>query len=792
MSGPPATEARFGAPCAGDLCAGPPSDKLRAMKRGVRLLPVGILALLGAALFLWRSSSSAVLYSGYARADSGPLALEVTVDPPVGLPGQTLHLNARVSNQGIQAFSPSIVLRLPRNVSADVYALPAGATFNLQENRIDWLPVVGAGGAVEFTLDLTVQTADVLSPEQDVVALLRHQGDEREATARVWLGITPLVGDMLAQNQVAVGQPIRLQAEVAGPGPIQVTWDLGDGRRLDVAEPEVVYAAAGQYNVTVEAANPGGRVVRRAILTVLPNPVAAFRPDDVAPAIDQPVTFLNTSGGQPPLTVFWDFGDGNTLLGEQHPVHRYAQGGAYRVRLTIENAFGRSEAVWDVTVGESPVADMVLPDSAAVGQPLTGQAFGDDSVTRFQWDMGDGRSHEGATVNHIYRRPGDYYVSLTADNGFGQTQVGRWVRVDAGTSLLFLPLATHLGDGAPVTTQSADIPTAAQLDPAVDALGETFLLDALAFPTETSPAEQLLAYLNAARARFSLPPLNYNYELSIAAQDHARDKSRFPDNPHVGSDGTTAAERLLRSGYRGGYAGEATAWGFEDPRLAVEFWINSDSHRPLILNRLGTELGVGYFGDAATANIWHWTAEFGLSYGAPAGAVLRAQLPAAGLSALNTEVINYSWMWPLPLAAGQHFTVYVVDGQNLLPLGDSAQPLYGSRYVLSVDARAALGTLSAAGNPTAYEWLVRLEDGLGQVVAESERRTIVFTLDPAIVEPTPLPTFPIVTATPAVPTPTVTPTPAQPTAEPPSNEPPPVLVTVTPQPTATPEPSPTP
>jgi len=275
--------------------------------------------------------------------------------------------------------------------------------------------------------------------------------------------------------------------------------------------------------------------------------------------------------------------------------------------------------------------------------------------------------------------------------------------------------------------------------------------------------------------------------LSIAAQAHARDKSRFPENPHVGSDGTTAAERLLRSGYRGGYAGEATAWGFEDPRLAVEFWVNSDSHRPLILNRLATDLGVGYFGDAATANIWHWTAEFGVSYGAPAPAVLRAQLPAAGLSALNTEVVNYSWMWPLPLAAGQHFTVYLVDGQRLLPLGDSAQPLFGSRYVLSVDARAVLEL--AAGNPTAYDWLVRLEDGLGQAVAESERRAIIFTLDPAVIEPTPVPTFPIVTVTPAAPTPTVTPLPAQPTAEPPSNEPPPVLVTVTPPPptvTATP------
>ncbi len=77
-------------------------------------------------------------------------------------------------------------------------------------------------------------------------------------------------------------------------------------------------------------------------------PVAAFIPDDDTPAIGQPVTFMSTSGGQPPLKVFWDFGDGTTLVGQQQPTHVYNRGGTYRVRLTIENDFGRSEAVRDV------------------------------------------------------------------------------------------------------------------------------------------------------------------------------------------------------------------------------------------------------------------------------------------------------------------------------------------------------------------------------------------------------------------------------------------------------------
>lgn len=768
------------------------------MTSRVRLLPVGFLALLLGAvlLFLGQPTSSAVLYSGYSLASSGPLSLEVTINPPVGLPGETLRLIVRVSNSDVQSHSPSVLVRLPRHLSADIFALPPGATFNLQENRIDWLPSVPPSGVIEFSADLGVQSTDVLIPEQTVESVLRYQGDERQASAPVWIGIPPLIGNVLPQNQVSVGQPIRLQAEIAGPGPIQTIWDLGDGRRLELEEPEVVFPAAGVYDILLEVSNPGGRVLRHTPLTVLPAPVASFRPDDDAPAIGQTVTFLSSSGGQPPLRVFWDFGDGATLLGEQDPTHVYRQSGTYRVRLTVENDHGRSEAVWDVTVGIGPIADMVIADRSAVGLPLVGQAFGDESVTRFLWDMGDGRSYEGSTISHVYRRPGDYYVSMTADNGFGQTQAGRWVRVDAGMTTLFLPLAANqLGNASDVL--SADAPDASELDPAVTALDETFVLEAIPFPQGTSPAEQLYAYINAARARFQLQPLGYGYELSAAAQSHALDKSRFPENPHNGSDGTTAAERLLRSGYRGGYAGEATAWGFADPRLAVEFWVNSDSHRPLILNRLATDLGVGYVEDFATANVWHWTAEFGVSYGAPARAVLRSLMPAAGYSALDTEIVNYNWMWPLPLAAGERFTIYLAMGTRLLPVGTIAQPVYGSRYVLSMNAREVVGlpaSVSAAGD--AYEWLVRLEDNRGNVIAESERRPIAFAPDPAAPDPTapgptPLPTVAIVTATLPASSPTPSPT-MPPTAEPPVNEPLPVIVTATPQPTPTPPPSPSP
>jgi uncharacterized protein YkwD len=422
------------------------------------------------------------------------------------------------------------------------------------------------------------------------------------------------------------------------------------------------------------------------------------------------------------------------------------------------------------------VADLVVPDRTAVGQPLVGQAFGDAGVRRFLWDMGDGRQHEGATISHSYRLPGDYYVLLTADNGYGQTQAGRWVHVDPGVTTLYLPMAVHQ-EGQAFTAQSADAPEPSALDPAVQTLSDLFVLDVIPFTAGATPAEQLYVYLNAARSAFALPPLDYGYELSAAAQEHARDKARFPDSPHVGSDGATAAERLLRAGYRGGYAGEATAWGFADPRLAVEFWMNSDSHRALLLNRLATDVGVGYVEDGSTSNIWHWTAEFGVSYAAPAQATLRAELPLSGYSALESEVTNFEWFWPLPLVAGQQFTVYLVAGNRSVALGSVTEPVYGSRYVLSGQALDALGPLPAGANaPAEYTWMVRLEEG-GAALAETQPRSIAFAADPALPQPTP--TVVIATVTPDAPTPTPTATPWPTTTPPPFEPPPPIIPTAT-------------
>ncbi len=734
---------------------------------------------------MWRWETAATnlpAYSGYARLD-GPFLLELTLQPPVLTPGDTTTLSVRLLNRQSENATPLVMLQLPPTLRLQFNTLLPGVTQNVQTGLFTWQPVAPLGSGVqELLLPLRAETADLLFPEQQIVAQLwpnaalatAAQGGAQRLALTAWVGLPPHINLVTPLTQVSLGQPISLQPVLGGSGPFVQSWSLGDGRRLTVNDPTVLYAAAGVYQVTLEVANPLQQVARTHLITVVPHPAARFSAADWQVAVGQPVTFVNESGGQPPLAYQWQFGDGQVAT-VANPTHSYSAPGHYLVQLTISNDYGRSEAYGVVQVGNPPVADLVVPQSVPAGQPFVAQAFGDETVQQYVWDMGDGRYYQGSNVTHAYRQGGNHYILLTASNEFGETAVGRWIYVEPGAltnSAVYLPLIVQSNAGDAWLLEG-DL-YALDLEPVE--LGEPFVLQPLPLPETLSPAEQLLFYINEARARFELPPLTQSYALNLAAQQHANDMARFSYTGHIGADGSYPAERLMTYGYIGAYAGEATAWGFEHPYEAVAFWVNSPSHRRIILNRFATDVGVGYTLNFGAPNVWYWTAEFGNLYGPRALPLLRLSQPTAESEAFFTAEVAYRWNWPLPLQEGEAFVVYLWQGRQALPLGAVNTPTLGTLYELPVAAYAQLGWLE----PGAYSWQVRLERGQ-QVVAESSAQPILFAWDSAV--PTPTPFFtptPTPTQTPT-PLPTPTPTPIWPTVPPPPTiAPPPIFPTATP------------
>jgi PKD repeat protein len=130
------------------------------------------------------------------------------------------------------------------------------------------------------------------------------------------------------------------------------------------------------------------------------------------------------------ITSFqWDFGNGQTASG-MRVTTRFANRGSYTVKLIVTNDRGFSNQVSqtvDVAGVNGPTATFTLsPDAPGVNQQvfLDGNASKAEpgrTLTRYDWNFGDGGSGSGATESHRFTRAGAFTVSLTVTDSAGKT-----------------------------------------------------------------------------------------------------------------------------------------------------------------------------------------------------------------------------------------------------------------------------------------------------------------------------------------------------------------------------------
>ncbi|MEM8513461.1 uncharacterized protein YkwD [Massilia sp. MP_M2] len=114
------------------------------------------------------------------------------------------------------------------------------------------------------------------------------------------------------------------------------------------------------------------------------------------------------------------------------------------------------------------------------------------------------------------------------------------------------------------------------------------------------------------RAFAAAPPLQWNAVLGEAALAHSRDMATRRYFNHRATDGSGAAERATRAGYRWRRVGENIAFGQPSPQKAVDGWLDSPGHCANIMNKDFTEMGAAYGVTAERqAGIIYWTQVFG-------------------------------------------------------------------------------------------------------------------------------------------------------------------------------------
>lgn len=181
------------------------------------------------------------------------------------------------------------------------------------------------------------------------------------------------------------------------PNSTTYSWDFGDGQTSTEKEPIHQYAEPGDYTVKLDVDGGGGAktMTKTTYITVRPA-TADFTATKKVVYTNTPVQFTDMSNRA--SSYAWDFGDGQTST-EKNPIHQYATGGKYTVRLDINGGGDTKTMIKTAFIG-------VIPDRSGIYAITDGGDFESNTndflpltVSGTAWELGNStlRGKSGTT-----------------------------------------------------------------------------------------------------------------------------------------------------------------------------------------------------------------------------------------------------------------------------------------------------------------------------------------------------------------------------------------------------------
>ncbi|MBU0759622.1 MAG: PKD domain-containing protein [Candidatus Omnitrophica bacterium] len=209
-------------------------------------------------------------------------------------------------------------------------------------------------------------------------------------------------------------------------------WDFGDGETAEGKTVTHKYAKGGEYIAKLLVTDGTGtdcnKSTAKKVVTLNRAPMADAG-DNKKICLTEKADFdaassYDTDGDT--ITYTWDFGDGKTAEGKAVS-HKFEKGGAYKVKLTVNDGSGMDCASADdtilVDVNSTPSADIKTKDLACVKEDIkfdgAGSSDPDGDRLNHTWDFGDGTTATGSSANHSYAKGGMYKATLFVDDGKG-------------------------------------------------------------------------------------------------------------------------------------------------------------------------------------------------------------------------------------------------------------------------------------------------------------------------------------------------------------------------------------
>ena len=580
-----------------------PPPKLRvgaAMHNFIHLVVIGL------ALWLFLLAASAQAEGEAPRTQPSPFSATLEVQPPAVFPGSPITYTLTLSNGGAIDNQVIISATLPAGVELPLTALPAGVSYNLRSGRLNWEGVLAAGSSRSLVFPGLAPLEPPAEGQLTAYVALDNGEQVSHLSATGWVGVLPT-----AAFTYTPGSAVQFTNQSQGTGPLSTWWEFGDGATSTEANPSHSYPAGGEYTARLTVANPKGANSVAQTVLFAPPPVPNVQPplfevliSDDTPAVEQPIYFGNPSESIS-VTIRWNFGDG-AASDLKNPTHIYQQPGVYTITRVLGQGAAAIQSSRILVVDYSPQASIrVARPVVSVGELLTFTAMTSaPEVKSYYWDFGDGNSARHNYVAHSYAAPGNFPVTLAVSNDFGVALDTLTLQVSP--ALVYLPLIMNLPmppAELAATEEPEPEPAAVEAPPAEPEL-------VVAIPDDPL-AQQVLQAINAEREAAGLPPLVWSEQLTRSAQHHTSDMATYWFTGHYGSNGSRPVDRMRQANYTGDYAGECTAWGFDNLASAVAWWMTSPPHRVIILSTVATEIGGAYSYNPNAPSVHYWTVDFG-------------------------------------------------------------------------------------------------------------------------------------------------------------------------------------
>lgn len=153
---------------------------------------------------------------------------------------------------------------------------------------------------------------------------------------------------------------------------------------------------------------------------------------------------------------------------------------------------------------------------------------------------------------------------------------------------------------------------------------------------QTINVAEVIDALNAARFQGGRYPFILNTTLMEIAQFHSDYQAAIGEMTHVGPEGSASTDRAVSAGYGGGETirvNEMVYSGTDvSPAAAIDFWLNSDIHKSILLSEEYHQFGVGVSSDGVYTYI---TVNVGLVMGITSALPLVQATPIASDTANN-------------------------------------------------------------------------------------------------------------------------------------------------------------